>query len=122
MLVILLFLHIDRVNNPDNLSLFARIRQIDLLGVFFFIPSILCLLLALQWGGADYPWNSSRIIGLFVGFGVMAIIFVCIQLWQGDKGTLPPRLFRNRNVLCAMIFSMFFGAAFFPLIYYLCRL
>ena len=81
-------------------------------GTAIFIPAIICLLLALQWGGADYPWNSAKIIGLFVGFGLMIAIFIGIQFWQGDNGTLPPRLFKNRNVLFSMLFAFFFGAGF----------
>lgn len=120
--VILVFLHIKRVNNPDNLSLLTRLQELDLLGAAILVPSIVCLLLALQWGGSQYPWNDSKIIGLFVGFGLMAILFVAIQLWKQEKGTVPPFLFKNRNVLCAFLFAFFFGAAFFPLIYYLCML
>lgn len=119
MVCIFFFLHIRRANNPNNDTLLVRLRQLDLIGAAILIPAIVCLLLALQWGGTEYAWNSSHIIGLFVGFAVMALIFVAVQIWQGDKGTLPPRLFKNRDVLCAMLFAFFFGAAFFPLVYYL---
>jgi hypothetical protein len=77
------------------------------------------LLLALQWGGSTYPWNNSRIIGLFVGFAAMAILFVYVQYRLGDNGTLPPRLFKNRNVVSALFFAFFFGAGFFALIFYI---
>ena len=120
MACIFVFLHINRVNNPDGKTLLQRLASLDLLGTAIFIPAIVCLLLALQWGGAEYPWNDQRIIGLFVGFGAMILIFIGIQLWKGDRGTLPPKLFRNRNVLAAMLFAMFFGASFFSLIYYIC--
>ncbi|KAL2016838.1 hypothetical protein VTK56DRAFT_2913 [Thermocarpiscus australiensis] len=116
---ILLFLHIRRENNPAGESWYRRVLNLDLLGTAMLIPAVVCLLLALQWGGTEHPWNSSVVIGLFVGFGVMILIFAGIQLWRGDKGTLPPRLFKNRNVLLAMLFAFFFGAAFFPLMYYL---
>lgn len=121
MFIVFLFVKVGR-NTADSkdLSILARVRQLDLFGAAVFIPAIVCLLLALQWG-ADYAWDNSRIIGLFVGFGLMIAVFVGIQFWQGDKGTLPPRLFKDRNVLPAMLFAMFFGAAFFPLIYYLCQ-
>lgn len=56
------------------------------------------LLLALQWGGSTYPWSNSRIIGLFCGFGGLLIVFIYSQLRLGDKATLPPRLFKDRNV------------------------
>ncbi|KAF9876215.1 major facilitator superfamily transporter [Colletotrichum karsti] len=119
MVFVFFLLHISRKNNPDGKTFVQRLMQLDIIGTAIFIPAIICLLLALQWGGAEYPWNSSKIIGLFVGFGLMIILFIGIQIWQGDKGTLPPYLFKNRNVVCAMLFACFFGAAFFPLIYYL---
>ncbi|KAH8729554.1 major facilitator superfamily domain-containing protein [Ilyonectria robusta] len=120
MIIVFFFVHVNRNSaETKDMTFSARLRQLDLYGAAIFIPAIVCLLLALQWGGADYAWSNSRIIGLFVGFGLMIAVFIGIQFWQGDQGTLPPRLFKNRNVLPAMLFSMFFGAAFFPLIYYL---
>lgn len=122
MLIVVLILHVNR-NSDDtlNMTVLSRILEIDILGTAMFIPAIVCLLLALQWGGAEYPWSDSKIIGLFVGFGLMIAIFIGIQFWKGDKGTLPPRMFKDRNVLCAMLFSLFFGAGFFPLVFYLCK-
>ncbi|WYZ37919.1 hypothetical protein EsH8_II_001425 [Colletotrichum jinshuiense] len=119
MVFIFFLLSLSRKNNPEGKTLVQRLMQLDLIGTAVFIPAIICLILALQWGGAEYPWKSAKIIGLFVGFALLIIIFIGIQLWQGDKGTLPPKLFKNRNVVCAMLFACFFGAAFFPLIYYL---
>ncbi|RDW88988.1 hypothetical protein BP6252_01020 [Coleophoma cylindrospora] len=119
MVVIFLFLKINRENNPDNLSFLKRILQLDLIGMFLIIPTIVCLLLALQWGGTTYPWKSPTIIGLFVGAGLLGIVFIVSQIWLGDKGTLPPRFFRDRNMACAMGFAFFFGAGFFAIIYYL---
>ncbi|EHK23895.1 uncharacterized protein TRIVIDRAFT_58016 [Trichoderma virens Gv29-8] len=120
MLIVVLILNVNR-NSEDtlNMTVLSRILEIDILGTAIFIPAIVCLLLALQWGGSEYAWNDSKIIGLFVGFGLMIGIFIGIQFWKGDKGTLPPRLFKDRNVLPAMFFSLFFGSGFFPLIYYL---
>jgi hypothetical protein len=118
MVAIFCLLHI-RGQKKLDLGFWDKLKQLDLLGTAVLIPAVICLVLALQWGGTEYPWSNSRIIGLFVGFGLMILIFAGIQMWKGDQGTLPPRLFKNRNVLCAMLFSCFFGSAFFPLIYYL---
>ncbi|KAM4062978.1 major facilitator superfamily protein [Hirsutella rhossiliensis] len=120
MLIVFFFVRVSRnTAETEGHSFTTRIRQLDIPGTAIFLPAIVCLLLALQWGGADYPWANSRIIGLFVGFGLLIAVFIAIQFWQGDRGTLPPRLFANRNVLSAMIFAFFFGAAFFPLVYYI---
>jgi hypothetical protein len=118
-LVIVLFLHIKRENNPEGLTIPQRILKLDLIGASILVPAVVCLLLALQWGGSTYAWNSSKIIGLFVGFAILALIFIASQLKLGDKGTLPPRLFRNRNVCLALAFAFVFGSGFFTLIFYL---
>ncbi|KAK4149073.1 major facilitator superfamily domain-containing protein [Chaetomidium leptoderma] len=123
MLAIFLFLHIDdrktKGGEGKGMTVVQRVLSLDLLGTAMLVPAVVCLLLALQWGGTEHAWNSSVIIGLFVGFALMMAVFVGIQIWKGDKGTLPPRLFKNRDVVCAMLFAFFFGAAFFPLVYYL---
>ena len=118
-LVIVIFLHIKRENNPEGLTIPQRILKLDLIGASILVPAVVCLLLALQWGGSTYAWNSSKIIGLFVGFAILALIFIASQLKLGDKGTLPPRLFRNRNVCLALAFAFVFGSGFFTLIFYL---
>ncbi|PFH60975.1 hypothetical protein XA68_18448 [Ophiocordyceps unilateralis] len=119
-LIVFFVVHINRNTAAGSDSPFvARLRQLDLSGIAIFVPAIICLLLALQWGGADYPWHDSRVVGLFVGFGLMIALFAALQLYKGDGGTLPPKLFADRNVLCAMLFAFFFGAAFFPLVFYL---
>ncbi|KAL3293558.1 MFS toxin efflux pump (AflT) [Colletotrichum asianum] len=51
----------------------GRILRLDLAGTAAFFPAIAMLLLALQWGGADYAWDDSRIIGLFVGAGASGL-------------------------------------------------
>lgn len=118
-MVLLFFLLNIKGQKKQGSSFREKILKLDIIGTATLIPAVICLLLALQWGGSTYPWNDSRIIGLFVGFAALAAIFIGIQLWKGDEATLPPRFFKNRNVLSAMLFSLFFGAAFFPLIYYL---
>ncbi|KAM0159066.1 hypothetical protein ACHAQE_000771 [Botrytis cinerea] len=117
--VIVVYLKIHRANNPENLSILARIMKLDLIGTIIIIPAIVCLLLALQWGGTTYPWSSAKIIGLLVGSILLFILFVISQIVLGDKGILPPRFFKNRNTLLAYVFAFLFGAGFFALIFYL---
>ncbi|KAJ5493167.1 hypothetical protein N7539_001913 [Penicillium diatomitis] len=116
--VIFFFLHLPGKNEFAGKPFRERLNQLDLLGASLLIPAIICLLLALQWGGNQYPWNNSRIIGLFVGFGLLAILFAISQVYMGEKATLPPRILKQRSVLAAAIFAMLFGGAFFLLVYY----
>jgi hypothetical protein len=80
---------------------------------------VVCLLLALQWGRNQYPWNNSRIIGLFIGFGLFTILFVISQAIRGERATLPPRILGQRSVAAALGFALLFGGTFFLLMYYL---
>jgi len=100
-------------------SMLARIRELDLFGAAILIPSVVCLLLALQWGGSTYPWNSSIIISLFTGFGALILIFTYTQVKLGDRATLPPRILAQRTVAASLCYMVMFGAAFFSLIIYL---
>ncbi|KAI9892128.1 MAG: hypothetical protein M1814_001834 [Vezdaea aestivalis] len=117
--VVVLILNIPREDNPEGLTFMQRMKQLDLIGASILVPAIICLLLCLQWGGSTYPWKSSRIIGLFVGFGILVILFVVSQFYLGEQATLPPRFFKERTVLCATIYAFLFGAAFFAMIFYL---
>ncbi|OGE55021.1 hypothetical protein PENARI_c005G12229 [Penicillium arizonense] len=97
----------------------ARIRAFDLQGTLVFIPAIICLLLALQWGGTKHPWGNWRIILLFLFFGLLIAGFIGIQFWKQDQATVPPRITKQRSVLSAAYFSFALGSFFLLLIYYL---
>jgi len=76
------------------------------------------LLLALQWGGSTYSWNSGRIIALFVVFGVLTLVFIGVQIWKQDTATVPPRIIKQRSIWSAAWFSLFQGATFFIVVFY----
>ncbi|KAF9892617.1 hypothetical protein FE257_001019 [Aspergillus nanangensis] len=117
--IVMFVLRLPNLSKPTGESVFQRIKQLDFIGASILIPAIICLLLALQWGGNQYPWNNSRIIGLFVGFGLLLILTVYSQIKLGDRATLPPRIMKQRAVIASSAFAMFFGGAFFVLVYYL---
>jgi MFS family permease len=96
----------------------AQLDQFDLLGTAFFVPAVVCLLLALQWGGSKYPWSNGRVIALSVIFGLSMASFVAIQIWKKENATVPPRIFKNRNVWGSAVFSAAVGASFFGIIYF----
>jgi hypothetical protein len=75
-----------------------KIKELDILGAMFLIGAIVCLLLALQWGGIQKPWHSSEVWGCFIGFGLLIIIFIIIQLRLGDRATIPPRVLKQRTI------------------------
>ena len=117
--LITIFLKAPAVQPKDSLGPMARLAQFDPLGTLTFIPAIVSLLLALQWGGSKYAWSDGRIIALFVVFAVLTIAFVGIQIWKGEDATVPPRIFMQRSILAGTFFGLCLGGAFFLFIYYL---
>lgn len=99
-------------------TLKEQIKELDLIGSLFFLPAIISLLLALQWGGTKYAWGSGQIIGLLVAFGVLILVFMGVQWRVGDRATVPPRLIKNRNIWGSAFYAIAIGAAFYILTYY----
>ncbi|KAF2834088.1 MFS general substrate transporter [Patellaria atrata CBS 101060] len=116
---IVFFFKNPRKTTLTNLTWLQQLQKFDLLGTSFFLPGIICLLLALQWGGSKYEWGNWRIILLFVLFGVLIAAFVFVQHWKQEEATVPPRVFKNRNVWGSAIFGASLGGAFFILVFYL---
>ena len=104
---------------PEPASWKEKLLQMDLPGTFTIMAAVICFLLAIQWGGVSKAWNDSTVIGLFVGFGLLVIVFIAIQYFSGDRAVIQGRLFKDRNILVATINITFFGGAFFLLLYYL---
>jgi hypothetical protein len=117
--VIIFVLHIPRQSDHNGKSIGERLQELDLIGASIFIPAIICLLLALQWGGSKYDWSNSRIIGLFVGFAALISIFTYWQFRLGDKATIPPRILTQRTVAASSGYAVMFAAGFFLLLFYL---
>lgn len=96
-----------------------KLKQLDGLGTFFFIPGCVCLLLALEWGGATYAWSNGRIIALLTLAAVLLIAFVLVQIFMSDTATVPPRIFVQRSILAGAYSTLCVGAQMMIFIYYL---
>jgi MFS family permease len=116
--LILLLLPAPKKDRPAPLSLKEQILQMDVEGNLCFLPGVIALLLALQWGGSKYAWSDGRIIGLFIVFGILLIAFLAIQVWKQEKATVSPRVFMNRDIWSCALYITCFGGSFFILLYY----
>ncbi|OCK94728.1 putative efflux pump antibiotic resistance protein [Cenococcum geophilum 1.58] len=100
-------------------TLGKKIKQFDIPGMVIIIASLICLILALQWGGAIYPWSDSRVIALLVVFGVLFLAFVTSQILLFDSRTLPSQILRHRSVWAAALFAACSSGSMFIAITYL---
>lgn len=104
---------------PEPAKFWEHFTRLDPLGTFFFVPSIVCLLLALQWGGSTYEWNSWRIILLLVLFGVLLLAFMAVQVLMPNTATIPVRIISQRSVAAAATFMFCVAASMMMSVYYL---
>jgi hypothetical protein len=114
----LFFLHLEPAKR-ESLTLFEKFKRFDPAGAFFFIPSMTSLVLALQWGGTRYDWSDARIIGLFVSFGVLLVIFISIEIMLPETAMTPMRVVLNRSVAGSMIYTFLLSGGMMAIIYYL---
>ncbi|KAI6309038.1 hypothetical protein MCOR29_009054 [Pyricularia oryzae] len=99
--------------------LLTHIKRLDPLGSFFFLPAVVSLLLALEWGGSTYPWNSGVIIGLLVACAVLVSAFAAVQILRPETATIPARVITQRSVLFATIFTFFVAGGMLMCVYFL---
>jgi EmrB/QacA subfamily drug resistance transporter len=95
-------------------------RRIDYLGATLLAGGVAALILVATWGGNQFAWGSSTIIGL----GVLGVALLAAFVWQEGRAVepiIPLTLFRSRvfNVASAMGFTvgmaMFGAIVFIPL-------
>jgi MFS family permease len=117
MFIITFFL---KLPNPkrENTTFSVRIHQLDPIGTAFFLPAVVCLLLALQWGGTTYSWKDGRVIAPIVLCAVLLTVFVAVQFWKKDTATVPARIIKQRTVGAAMWLAFSNGAAMMIFVYY----
>ncbi|KAJ5777686.1 hypothetical protein N7520_000932 [Penicillium odoratum] len=109
--------HPPKVQHESG-PILMQIKRLDPLGMIFFIPAMVCLLLAFQWGGSTYAWSSGRIIALFTMFGILILIFAAIQVWKPETATIPARVITQRSIFRAAVFLFFTSSSMIMMIYY----
>ncbi|KAI1083470.1 efflux pump antibiotic resistance protein [Whalleya microplaca] len=118
-LIILGFFSTPNVAKPAKASLKEKVLQMDPVGTILVMGAVISYLLALQHGGQTYPWRSSDVIGLLIGFGVISIAFVGWEAFQGERAMIIPWLIKQRIVWVNGLYAFFFAGSYYIVIYYL---
>jgi uncharacterized membrane protein len=91
-----------------------KVIQMDPVGIVLAMVSVICFILAFQYGGVTYAWDSSQVIGLMVGF---AILLGALAVWEGEHVMLVLRLLKQRALWAPSTFQFFAGTYFLVLDY-----
>ncbi|KAK5123674.1 hypothetical protein LTR85_002310 [Meristemomyces frigidus] len=118
MLIILLILK-PTPAQEGGLTIRQQLGRLDLLGELCLIPCVICLLLALQTGGATYAWSDLRIIALFVLFGILLIAFILVQVFMQETATIPASVIKNRSIIAGTWFMFCLASCMMSLVYYI---
>ena len=121
-LLVCTFFRLRNAGNEDRSKTFQEKRaHLDPLGAVVLIAAVCCLLLALQWGGTKYAWTNARIICLFILLGLLLIAFSFLQWKLGDRGTIPPRILRQRTVLIGCLYTFMLSMANYAVTFWSCN-
>jgi EmrB/QacA subfamily drug resistance transporter len=116
-IVIVLFFFFFPNFRPDRHE-----HSVDYPGVVLLVLAVVPLMLALSWGGVEYPWGSVQIIGMFI-FAVVALVVFLFMERRSREPIVPLMIFRDPivSISSAMIFltaaGMFGSIIFIPLFF-----
>ncbi|EXJ87105.1 hypothetical protein A1O3_04063 [Capronia epimyces CBS 606.96] len=118
LLALTLFFH-PPIRSSDKAPLREKLLKIDLVGCAIFMPTIVMILLALQWGGQQYPWKSATVVGLFCGAAGLATIFILWEHRKGENAMIPFSIILHRSIILSCLFSSFMFGAYLINVYYM---
>ncbi|KAL2843003.1 major facilitator superfamily domain-containing protein [Aspergillus pseudodeflectus] len=94
--------------SPPLQILGSAVKSLDLAGFMLICPAVVMLLLGLQFGGNEHPWDSSVVIGLLVGAAATFAAFLAWEYRQGDRAMVPLAMLQHRVIWSAAM-TMFFS-------------
>ncbi|KAI1077635.1 MFS general substrate transporter [Whalleya microplaca] len=109
-IVMVLVFH-PRPRTGPKRTIVRRLVELDLIGNVILLGASVMLFLALEYTLTGAPWGSAKIIGLFAGAGVTAIVFVGWLWWKQGSALIPPAVARQRTVSASCFMAFFtYGA------------
>lgn len=117
--IILLFFKTPARAKPVDAPLREKLLQMDPVGTILIMGGVIAYILALQYGGQSYSWNSATVIGLLVGFVAILTAFGFWEAYNGERAMVIPRLMKQRTVWVNAFYAFFLASSYFIIIYYL---
>ena len=112
---------LPNIDRRPKVSFLDRAREMDYLGAILTLGAFVSGVMAVSDGGVTYPWNSGRIIGLFVCSGMLFILLGIQQVYTIFTTTarriFPIEFFKSRTILILFAMTAAGGTAVFSPIY-----
>ncbi|KAJ3472460.1 hypothetical protein NLG97_g10971 [Lecanicillium saksenae] len=117
--VIMLTFKTPKTATVHAATLKEKLLHMDPIATVLIMAALACIILPLQYAGVSHAWNSSVVIGLIVGFVAIFAALVAVEILQGERAMLTPRIMAKRTVWASGIWGFFFAGAYFVTLYYL---
>lgn len=82
------------------------ILALDIPGFFLILVSLVCLTLALQWGGQTKPWHHGSVIATLVLWIVLTVGFFVTEWLQGPRAMAPFGILKQRTTWGNALFCL----------------
>ncbi|MFI5794256.1 MFS transporter [Streptomyces sp. NPDC051677] len=92
--------------------------RLDVLGVLLLAVASTCLVLLTSWGGTEYAWDSSVVVGLGAGAAAATVLFLVVEGIAAEP-LIPLRLFRDSVFNVTALVGLVIGVALFGAASYL---
>ncbi|WP_217254012.1 MFS transporter [Streptomyces sp. AC602_WCS936] len=92
--------------------------RLDILGALLLAAASTCLVLLTSWGGTEYAWGSSVILGLAAGAVAATVLFLIAEHFAPEP-LIPLRLFRDSVFNVTGLVGLVIGVALFGAASYL---
>lgn len=96
----------------------AREHRLDYAGIAALVLTVVPLLLALSWGGVQYPWVSGQVLGLLAFGSTMVLVFVAVETKVADP-IMPLWVFRYPSVAISLLVTFLSGFGMFGVIVFI---
>ncbi|KAJ4315562.1 dynein heavy chain [Neodidymelliopsis sp. IMI 364377] len=117
--LLLLFLRIPKHIKPAPATWIEILLNLDIPGFFLLLASLVCLTLALQWGGQTKAWNDGSVIATLVLWILFTAGFMTTEWFQGSRAMAPLSILKDRMTWSNVLFCLISYAALYQVMFYL---
>ncbi|KAL4811310.1 major facilitator superfamily domain-containing protein [Aspergillus unguis] len=93
--------------------------HLDLPGWLMLFTSVICFLLAMEWGGLGKAWSDGAVIATLTLWVALSVAFVVVEWFQGEYAIMPLRMLKPRIVWSHLLYAWIANLGNFQILFYL---
>ncbi|ROV97150.1 hypothetical protein VPNG_08834 [Cytospora leucostoma] len=117
--IFFIFFQLPAIGKPPLIPQKTKLLHLDPVGMCLCMGTIICFVLSLQNAGSTWAWDSSKVIGLLVGFVAILAALIAWEIYLDEWAMLLPRLFKSRTFWSVCPYQLFFMGTYMLLMNYL---